>query len=66
MTVDFSSISWKPAFFTLPGKVVSATWLDDGSAVNVQQHEGEVAVRPGAYRYGTNLVVRVAKMVIET
>ncbi|MBP3396543.1 MAG: alpha-L-fucosidase [Clostridia bacterium] len=51
--------------FSLPGKVISATWLDDGSEVTLQQHENEVALKPGAYRYGTNLVVRVAKIVIE-
>jgi alpha-L-fucosidase len=40
------------------------TWLDNGRELPFEQKEGELTVRVNPFPYGTNLVVRVAKIEI--
>ncbi len=49
-----------------PGKKIAAmTWLDDNTAVDFQQEEGNtVTLTPKPFGYGRNLVVRVAKFTL--
>lgn len=48
--------------FSIDSAVTSMKWLDDGSDVSFEQKDGVVTVSPGSYHYGTDLVVRVAKI----
>lgn len=41
-------------------------WLDNGETVSFSQREGKVSVDVGGYLYGQNLVVRVAKITLES
>lgn len=51
--------------FKLDAKIASVTWLDDNSDVFYQQNGEDVVVKTVPYRYGRNLVVRVAKIICE-
>ena len=51
--------------FKIDGKVISVKWLDDGRDVAFEQKDGVLTVSPGSFCYGTDLVVRVAKIVCE-
>lgn len=46
------------------GEVLSATWLDDGGAAEFEQDGERLTLQAGAYPYGTNTVVRVARLKI--
>lgn len=48
--------------FEMEKTVTSMKWLDDGTDVDFEQKDGKVIVSPGSYRYGTDLVVRIAKI----
>ncbi len=48
--------------FKIEETVTSVKWLDDGSDVAFVQKDGVVTVSPGSYHYGTDLVVRIAKI----
>lgn len=48
--------------FCMQEKVRSIVWLEDGSAVNFHQDGEKVTVYPEPFRYGSNLVVRIAKI----
>lgn len=49
--------------FELPERIRSISWMDNGEAVDFVQEGGRVTVHTVPYRYGRNLVVRVAKIV---
>lgn len=58
----------------LPGKVLSATWLDDDSPLHLSTFKESnddkacnemLVIAPSDYEYGRHLTVRVAKIVIE-
>ena len=51
--------------FNTDRKVISAEWIDADGEVVFEQKDGEVTVYPQGYSYGTNLVVRVAKITLE-
>ena len=53
--------------FAFDKKIKSITWLDDPkSAVRFTENgDGTVTVQSDAYKYGTHLVVRVAKILVE-
>ena len=48
--------------FSLPGQIVSAVWMDNGEAVAFDQEGSRTILYTVPYRYGRNLVVRVAKI----
>lgn len=49
--------------FTLPDTIRSVYWLDDGAPLEFEQNkDNEVTVHTVPFRYGRNLVVRVAKI----
>ncbi len=48
--------------FSLPGQIVSAVWMDNGEAVAFDQEGSRTTLYTVPYRYGRNLVVRVAKI----
>lgn len=52
--------------FTLPEKIESVQWLDDGEMVEFEQSGETVTVKLVPFSYGRNLVVRVAKIICET
>jgi len=51
--------------FSLPGKLLSACWLDNGAEVSFRQEGEKVVLQTVPYTYGRSLVVRVAKLVTE-
>lgn len=51
--------------FTLPEKITSVTWMDNGEPVEFTQEGDAVTVHAGSFKYGRDLVVRVAKIVCE-
>jgi len=51
--------------FTLGKTVRSVKWLDNGENVEFSTSDGQTTVAPGSFAYGTNLVVRVAKIEVE-
>lgn len=51
--------------FALDKKIKSVKWLDNGESVEFSTADGQTAVVPGSFSYGTNLVVRVAKIEVE-
>ncbi len=52
--------------FVLPEKVVSATWIDCGKAIEfTQDDDGKVTLTAEHFKYGSNYVVRVAKITCE-
>lgn len=51
--------------FAFDGEVSSVKWLDDGTDVSFEQKDGTLTVYPGTYRYGVDLVVRIAKIEIK-
>lgn len=51
--------------FCLPGKIKSIQWMDNGEDVSFSQNGENVTVETVPYRYGRNLVVRVAKISVE-
>ena len=53
---DFSDV------FELPKQIKSIFWMDNGEAVDFTQEKNQVTVHTVPYRYGRNLVVRVAKI----
>lgn len=50
--------------FTLDQRIKSAVWLDNGEAVDFSQDGNKVAVVPTPFKYGVDLVVRIAKIEI--
>lgn len=48
-----------------PEKVKSVHWLDNGEVLNFLQEEGTLTIGTTLYPYGTDLVVRVAKIETE-
>ena len=51
--------------FALDKKIKSVKWLDNGESVEFFTADGQTAVVPGSFSYGTNLVVRIAKIEVE-
>ena len=51
-------------YFTLGEKIKSVTWVDNGESVNFTQDGDKVNVIPSPFRYGQDLVVRIAKIEI--
>ena len=51
--------------FSLPEKIRSVCWLDNGDHVSFCQDGQDVIVKTEPYRYGRSLVVRVAKITVE-
>ena len=51
--------------FHLDKEIVSVRWLDDGTDVAFSQKDGVVRVKPNAFEYGRNLVVRVAEITVK-
>ena len=51
--------------FRLPGKLISACWLDNGVEVMFRQSGEEVVLQTVPYTYGRSLVVRVAKLTVQ-
>jgi hypothetical protein len=51
--------------FCLPGKLMSACWLDNGVEVMFQQSGEEVVLQTVPYTYGRSLVVRVTKLTVQ-
>ncbi len=51
--------------FRIQGTVTRVTWLDDGSPVRFTQEGTLLRVEPQAFDYGSNLVVRIAKIETE-
>lgn len=51
--------------FRLDKEIVSVRWLDDGTELSFTQKDGVVRVKPTAFEYGRNLVVRVAEIVVK-
>lgn len=51
--------------FSLPEKIRSVTWMDNGSSVAFSQEGDKVTVQTEPFRYGRSLVVRVAKITVE-
>ena len=51
--------------FTLQEKITSVTWMDNGAPVEFSQEGDAVTVHAGSFKYGRDLVVRVAKIVCE-
>ncbi len=48
--------------FALDASVKRVTWMDNGQSVAFEQADGKVSLRTTLFPYGTNLVVRVAKI----
>jgi alpha-L-fucosidase len=48
--------------FALDASVKRLTWMDNGQSVAFEQADGKVSLRTTLFPYGTNLVVRVAKI----
>lgn len=51
--------------FRLDRKVIKGTWMDNGQAVEFTQNGDEVTVKTEVFPYGTQYVVRVAKLECE-
>lgn len=52
--------------FQLSDKIQTVTWLDNGEEVQFEQIGETVIVHPVPYKYGRNLVVRVAKIICDS
>ena len=52
--------------FALDKKVKKISWLDNGESLAFTQVNGEVQMECKPYLYGTQLVVRVAKIEVES
>lgn len=50
--------------FTFKEKIKSVSWLDNGKDVNFTQNGDEVNIQPDPFKYGENLVVRIAKITV--
>ncbi|MBS1715519.1 MAG: alpha-L-fucosidase [Armatimonadetes bacterium] len=64
-TVYLASDDQEPSFRTFRGVDSSfrrAEWLDDGTAIGLDVHDGVARLDVGTYPYGTNTVVRIAKL----
>ena len=48
--------------FELSENIESVIWMDNGDAVDFEQKDGKVSIYTAPFRYGRNLVVRVAKI----
>ncbi len=51
--------------FTLPEKIQSAAWLDDGEEIKYEYDGDCVTLHTTPFNYGHNLVIRVAKITVE-
>jgi len=51
--------------FALDKKVLSVSWLDNGTDVQFAQKDGKVSVLTVPFTYGRHLVVRIAKLICE-
>ena len=51
--------------FVLDDKVKAVSWMDNGEKLEFTQENGTVSVSPSRYDYGSDLVVRVAKIITE-
>ncbi len=51
--------------FPFTEKIQSVSWLDSGEPVAFIQTEDEVNVQPEPFRYGSDYVIRIAKIVVE-
>jgi alpha-L-fucosidase len=51
--------------FSIPEKIKKATWLDNGREVKLEQNGEGVNLYTVPFAYGTNLIIRVAKIEIE-
>ena len=61
VTVDAGRVG--PRTITgLKQTITSATWLDSGETLAVQQHGDQVQLTCTGYPYGTDLVVRMARL----
>ncbi len=49
--------------FELDRPIRSISWMDNGAALHFEQKGGRVTVHTEPYRYGQNLVVRIARIV---
>jgi len=52
----------KRSFAGVPGKWSGAEWLDNGEKLKVDQRGDQLVLHATAYPYGTNTVVRVARL----
>lgn len=51
--------------FELPAHIQSVEWMDNGKSLPFEQEGNHVKIHTEPFRYGTQLVVRVAKIVTE-
>ena len=51
--------------FTFPEKIKTVKWLDSGEELEFTQKEAQVKLNLTPYKYGKQLVVRVAKITVE-
>jgi alpha-L-fucosidase len=51
--------------FDFSEKIKNVTWLEDGSEVKYSQENGKVELLAAPFKYGTNLIVRIAKIETE-
>lgn len=51
--------------FSFDKKIKSIKWLDNGEALDFSESDGVITTPPVAFKYGTNLVVRVAKIEVQ-
>ncbi len=51
--------------FSMPEKILSANWLDNGAEITFEQTGDQVVLQTVPYTYGRSLVVRVAKLILE-
>ena len=63
--VALSSAGDYESSFSLPEKIQSVCWMDNGSSVSFRQEGKAVTVQTEPYRYGRSLVVRVARITVE-
>jgi alpha-L-fucosidase len=51
--------------FQIPEKITKATWLDNGKEIKFEKDGENVNLYTVPFAYGTNLIIRVAKIEIE-
>ncbi|MDD6479289.1 MAG: alpha-L-fucosidase [Oscillospiraceae bacterium] len=62
--VTINEVKDSSNIFTFKEKIKSVSWLDNGNEVNFTQNGDEVNIQPDPFKYGENLVVRIAKITV--
>ncbi len=62
LEASLDNLSYK---FSLDKRIKSIKWLDNGEDVRFNEENGVITMPPVAFTYGTNLVVRIAKLEVE-